>query len=62
TKSGEASVAIQENESLAHVWHKCLGHISEAGLHELERRDVLGNKGLSKLESVKIVFLENLPG
>ncbi|GJZ35815.1 retrovirus-related pol polyprotein from transposon TNT 1-94 [Tanacetum coccineum] len=53
-ESGEASVGIQENKSLAQVWHKCLGHISEAGLHELERRDVLGNKGLGKLE-----FCEN---
>ncbi|GJZ41047.1 retrovirus-related pol polyprotein from transposon TNT 1-94 [Tanacetum coccineum] len=51
---GEASVGIQENESLAQVWHKRLGHISEVGLHELERRDVLGNKGLGKLE-----FCEN---
>ncbi|GJX09954.1 retrovirus-related pol polyprotein from transposon TNT 1-94 [Tanacetum coccineum] len=33
---------------------KRLGHISEAGLHELERRDVLGNKGLgpSRVESM----------
>ncbi|GKA76299.1 retrovirus-related pol polyprotein from transposon TNT 1-94 [Tanacetum coccineum] len=53
-ESGKASVDIQEKESLAQVWHKCLGHISEAGLHELERREVLGNKGLGKLE-----FCEN---
>ncbi|GJU83564.1 retrovirus-related pol polyprotein from transposon TNT 1-94 [Tanacetum coccineum] len=53
-ESGEASVGIQEKESLAQVWHKRLGHISEAGLHELERRDVLGNKGLgpSRVESM----------
>ncbi|GJS83328.1 retrovirus-related pol polyprotein from transposon TNT 1-94 [Tanacetum coccineum] len=51
---GETSFGIQENESLAQVWHKRLGHISETGLHELERRDVLGNKGLGKLE-----FCEN---
>ncbi|GKB40596.1 retrovirus-related pol polyprotein from transposon TNT 1-94 [Tanacetum coccineum] len=38
-ESGEACVGIQEKESLAHVWHKRLGHISKAGLHELERRD-----------------------
>nr|GEV73848.1 retrotransposon protein, putative, Ty1-copia subclass [Tanacetum cinerariifolium] len=37
-ESGEASVGIQEKESLAHVWHKRLGHISKAGLHELEKR------------------------
>ncbi|GJX46764.1 retrotransposon protein, putative, ty1-copia subclass [Tanacetum coccineum] len=35
------------------VWHKRLGHISEAGLHELEKREVLGNKGLGKLEFCK---------
>nr|GEZ43103.1 hypothetical protein [Tanacetum cinerariifolium] len=46
TESGEASVGIQKKESLAQVWHKRLGHISEAGLHELERREVMGNKGL----------------
>ncbi|GJR19344.1 retrovirus-related pol polyprotein from transposon TNT 1-94 [Tanacetum coccineum] len=45
-ESGEASVGIQEKESLAQVWHKRLGHISEAGLHELEKSEVLGNKGL----------------
>ncbi|GJT13376.1 retrovirus-related pol polyprotein from transposon TNT 1-94 [Tanacetum coccineum] len=53
-ESGEASVGIQEKESLAQVWHKRLGHISEAGLHELEKKEVLGNKGLGKLE-----FCEN---
>ncbi|GJS54971.1 zinc finger, CCHC-type containing protein [Tanacetum coccineum] len=53
-KSGEASVGIQEKESLAQVWHKRMGHISEADLHELEKREVLGNKGLGKLE-----FCEN---
>ncbi|GKC60480.1 retrotransposon protein, putative, ty1-copia subclass [Tanacetum coccineum] len=35
------------------VWHKRLGHISEADLHELEKREVLGNKGLGKLEFCK---------
>ncbi|GJR24430.1 retrovirus-related pol polyprotein from transposon TNT 1-94 [Tanacetum coccineum] len=45
-ESSEASVGIQEKESLAQVWHKCLGHISEAGLHELEKREVLRKKGL----------------
>ncbi|GKA61838.1 retrovirus-related pol polyprotein from transposon TNT 1-94 [Tanacetum coccineum] len=51
---GEASVGIQEKEILTEVWHKRLGHISKIGLHELERREVLGNKGLGKLE-----FFEN---
>ncbi|GJX80731.1 retrotransposon protein, putative, ty1-copia subclass [Tanacetum coccineum] len=53
-KSGEASVGIQEKESLAYVWRKRMGHISEAGLHELERIKVFGNKGLCKLK-----FYEN---
>nr|GEW22315.1 hypothetical protein [Tanacetum cinerariifolium] len=53
-ESGEVSVGIQEKESLAQVWHKRIGHISEAGLHELEKKEVLGNKGLRKLE-----FYEN---
>nr|GEY00211.1 retrovirus-related Pol polyprotein from transposon TNT 1-94 [Tanacetum cinerariifolium] len=53
-ESGEASVGLQEKESLAQVWHKRLGHITKAGLHELEKREVLGNKGLGKLE-----FCEN---
>ncbi|GJV40323.1 retrotransposon protein, putative, ty1-copia subclass [Tanacetum coccineum] len=46
---GEASVGIQEKESLAQVWHKRLGYISEAGLHKLERRDMLGMKGLEEV-------------
>nr|GEV80652.1 retrovirus-related Pol polyprotein from transposon TNT 1-94 [Tanacetum cinerariifolium] len=49
-ESGEASVGIQKKKSLAQVWHKRLGHISEAGLNELEKREVLENKGLGKLE------------
>ncbi|GJZ43815.1 retrovirus-related pol polyprotein from transposon TNT 1-94 [Tanacetum coccineum] len=52
-ESGEASVGIQEKKSQSQVWHKRVGHISKAGLHEPERRDVLGNKGLGKLEFCK---------
>nr|GEU73135.1 putative transposable element [Tanacetum cinerariifolium] len=36
------------------MWHKRLGHISKTGLHELEIREVLGNKGLGNIE-----FYEN---
>nr|GEX33352.1 zinc finger, CCHC-type [Tanacetum cinerariifolium] len=57
-ESGESSVGIQEKKSLAQVWHKRLGHISETGLHELERRYVLGNKGLGKLELCENCVLE----
>nr|GFA06100.1 zinc finger, CCHC-type [Tanacetum cinerariifolium] len=52
-ESGEAIVGIQEKESLAQVWQKRLGHISKAGFHELEKREVLRNKGLGKLEFCK---------
>nr|GEV31185.1 retrotransposon protein, putative, Ty1-copia subclass [Tanacetum cinerariifolium] len=48
-ESGEASVGIQEKESLAQVWHKRLGHISEAGLHELEKKRCLGIKEFNNL-------------
>ncbi|GJU28111.1 retrovirus-related pol polyprotein from transposon TNT 1-94, partial [Tanacetum coccineum] len=47
-ESGEASVGIQEKESLAESGE------ASVGLHELERRDMLGKKGLGKLE-----FCEN---
>ncbi|GKC80997.1 retrovirus-related pol polyprotein from transposon TNT 1-94 [Tanacetum coccineum] len=52
-ESGKASVGIQEKESLAQVWHKCIGHISKAGLRELKKK-VLRNKGLgpSQVESM----------
>ncbi|GKB43530.1 retrovirus-related pol polyprotein from transposon TNT 1-94 [Tanacetum coccineum] len=45
-KEFNGGTVLLEKESLAQVWHKRLGHISEAGLHELEKREVLGNKGL----------------
>nr|GEZ72740.1 hypothetical protein [Tanacetum cinerariifolium] len=54
-ESGEASVGIQENESLAQVWHKRLGHISKAGLHELEKREVRGNKCLATVTASYLI-------
>ncbi|GJS12432.1 retrotransposon protein, putative, ty1-copia subclass [Tanacetum coccineum] len=30
--AGELNASVEEKDSLAHVWHKRLGHISEAGL------------------------------
>ncbi|GJQ93597.1 retrovirus-related pol polyprotein from transposon TNT 1-94 [Tanacetum coccineum] len=41
-------LVYNKKERLARVWHKRLGHISEACLHELEKREVLGNKGLGR--------------
>lgn len=52
--ASETNVGVEEKENLAQVWHKRLGHISEAGLHELEKREMLGKKSLGKLE-----FCEN---
>nr|GEX76389.1 hypothetical protein [Tanacetum cinerariifolium] len=45
-------------KSLAHVWHKRLGHISETGLQVLEKQGLFGKKsldlwGLSQVESLR---------
>ncbi|GKB62965.1 retrotransposon protein, putative, ty1-copia subclass [Tanacetum coccineum] len=36
--AGELNASIEEKDSLAQVWHKRLGHISEAGLQVLEKQ------------------------
>ncbi|GKA98213.1 retrovirus-related pol polyprotein from transposon TNT 1-94 [Tanacetum coccineum] len=36
--AGELNVSVEEKDSLAQVWHKRLGHISEAGLQVLEKQ------------------------
>nr|GEW45409.1 retrotransposon protein, putative, Ty1-copia subclass [Tanacetum cinerariifolium] len=38
--AGEFNASVDEKDSLAQVWHKRLRHISEAGLHVLEKFDV----------------------
>lgn len=35
------------------LWHKRLGHISENGLHYLNKQDVFGKDKVSKLDFVK---------
>nr|GEX22810.1 retrotransposon protein, putative, Ty1-copia subclass [Tanacetum cinerariifolium] len=64
-ESGEASVGIQKKKSLAQVWHKRLGHIREAGLHELEMREVHflrhKNEAFSKFKEWK-QLVENQTG
>nr|GEY78204.1 retrovirus-related Pol polyprotein from transposon TNT 1-94 [Tanacetum cinerariifolium] len=50
-----AHSSIQEKKSLAQVWHKRMGHISEAGLHKLEKREVLGNKGIDSFSAEAMV-------
>ncbi|GJS49755.1 retrovirus-related pol polyprotein from transposon TNT 1-94 [Tanacetum coccineum] len=48
------NVSVEEKDSLAQVWHKRLGNISEAGLQVLEKQGLFGKKSLGKLE-----FCEN---
>ncbi|GJU39486.1 retrovirus-related pol polyprotein from transposon TNT 1-94 [Tanacetum coccineum] len=59
-ESGEASVGVQEKESLAQVWHKRPGHIGEAGLHELEKKRQK-NEAFSKFKEWK-QLVENQTG
>ncbi|GKA34734.1 retrovirus-related pol polyprotein from transposon TNT 1-94 [Tanacetum coccineum] len=43
---GELNASVEEKDSLAQVWHKRLGHISEAGLQVLEKQGLFGKKSL----------------
>ncbi|GJZ55954.1 retrovirus-related pol polyprotein from transposon TNT 1-94 [Tanacetum coccineum] len=52
--AGELNASVEEKDSLAQVWHKRLGHISEAGLQVLEKQGLFGKKSLGKLD-----FCEN---
>nr|GEY82935.1 retrovirus-related Pol polyprotein from transposon TNT 1-94 [Tanacetum cinerariifolium] len=51
---GELNASVKEKDSLAQVWHKRVGHISEAGLQVLEKQGLFGKKSLGKLN-----FCEN---
>nr|GEY44534.1 retrovirus-related Pol polyprotein from transposon TNT 1-94 [Tanacetum cinerariifolium] len=57
--AGEINASVEEKDSLAQVWHKRLGHISEAGLQVLEKQGLFGKKSLCKLElrAIKYVLL-----
>ncbi|GKD17560.1 retrovirus-related pol polyprotein from transposon TNT 1-94 [Tanacetum coccineum] len=44
--AGELNASVEEKNSLAQVWHKRLGHISEAGLQVLEKQGLFGKKSL----------------
>nr|GFA95799.1 retrovirus-related Pol polyprotein from transposon TNT 1-94 [Tanacetum cinerariifolium] len=46
TVAGELNASVEEKDSLAQVWHKRLGHISEAGLQVLEKQGLFGKKSL----------------
>nr|GEU61594.1 retrovirus-related Pol polyprotein from transposon TNT 1-94 [Tanacetum cinerariifolium] len=55
--AGELNASVDEKDSLAQVWHKRLGHISEAGLHVLEKQGLFGKEsqdlwGPSHVESL----------
>ncbi|GJS62986.1 retrotransposon protein, putative, ty1-copia subclass, partial [Tanacetum coccineum] len=52
--AGELNASVEEKDSLAQVWHKRLGHISEAGLQVLEKQGLFGKESLGKLD-----FCEN---
>ncbi|GKD41058.1 retrovirus-related pol polyprotein from transposon TNT 1-94 [Tanacetum coccineum] len=43
---GELNANVEGKDSLAQVWHKRLGHISEAGLQVLEKQGLFGKKSL----------------
>ncbi|GKF41825.1 retrovirus-related pol polyprotein from transposon TNT 1-94, partial [Tanacetum coccineum] len=46
--TGELNDSVEEKDSLAQVWHKRLGHISEAGLQVLEKQGLFGKKSLGE--------------
>ncbi|GKA07713.1 retrovirus-related pol polyprotein from transposon TNT 1-94 [Tanacetum coccineum] len=54
--AGELNVSVKEKDSFAQVWHKRLGHISEAGLQVLEKQGLFGKKSLgpSQVESLRV--------
>ncbi|GJZ23672.1 retrovirus-related pol polyprotein from transposon TNT 1-94 [Tanacetum coccineum] len=48
---GELNASVEEKDSLVQVWHKRLGHISEAGLQVLEMQGLFGKKSLGSVSS-----------
>nr|GEX68173.1 retrotransposon protein, putative, Ty1-copia subclass [Tanacetum cinerariifolium] len=44
--AGELNASVEEKDSLLQVWHKRLGHISEARLQVLEKQGLFGKKSL----------------
>nr|GEY60364.1 copia LTR rider [Tanacetum cinerariifolium] len=44
--AGELNASVEEKDSLAQVWHKRLGHISEATLQVLEKQGLFCKKSL----------------
>nr|GEW92948.1 hypothetical protein [Tanacetum cinerariifolium] len=67
----ELNASVEEKDSLAQVWHKRLGHISEAGLPALEKHELFWHTtqevidsihsnlwGLSQVESLGVKSLD----
>ncbi|GJZ83324.1 retrotransposon protein, putative, ty1-copia subclass [Tanacetum coccineum] len=57
--NGELNASVEEKDSLAQVWNKRLGHISEAGLHVLEKKGLFGKKSLGGYGMVKKLRTDN---
>nr|GFA16443.1 retrovirus-related Pol polyprotein from transposon TNT 1-94 [Tanacetum cinerariifolium] len=55
---GELYASVEEKDSLTQVWHKRLGHISEARLQVLEKQRLFGKKSLGKLNFCENCVLE----
>nr|GEW96809.1 reverse transcriptase domain-containing protein [Tanacetum cinerariifolium] len=51
--TGELNASIKEKHNLAQVWHKRLGHISEAGLPVLEKQGLFGKKSLGLAQKTR---------
>nr|GEW98980.1 retrovirus-related Pol polyprotein from transposon TNT 1-94 [Tanacetum cinerariifolium] len=51
--AGELNASVEEKDSLAQVWYKRLGHISDAGLQVREKHGPFGKKSLGKLDFCK---------
>ncbi|GKA82899.1 retrovirus-related pol polyprotein from transposon TNT 1-94 [Tanacetum coccineum] len=52
--ASELNASVERKDSLAQVWHKRLGHISEAGLQVLEKQELFGKKSLGSVSSGSI--------
>nr|GEU58252.1 hypothetical protein [Tanacetum cinerariifolium] len=55
---GELNACVKENDSLAQVWHKRLGYISETGLQVLEKQWPFGKKSLENQTRRKVKKLK----
>nr|GEV54353.1 retrotransposon protein, putative, Ty1-copia subclass [Tanacetum cinerariifolium] len=52
---GKLNASVKEKDSLAQVWHKRLGHISEAGLQVLEKQGLFDKKSLGRHTTQRVI-------